>query len=192
MARNLTRFVIATVLMLLIASCSQFTSNIVPTTGDTANDATAAGNFVRDIPGYISTPASSITSAISTVTGGASLATGNLLVAGAIAQIDGMISCYSAVGAVAAKVYVQQDIAAVLEGQIPSVGAMAVVNATRAINNFLPCALGSGPQGLSAQQAGIEPCGTAGQFEVNGETLLYMYAATNPALCTQFQAMIPA
>jgi hypothetical protein len=192
MARTLTRLLMTAVLALLVAACSQFQTNIVPTTGNSANDPTAAGNFVRDIPGYISTPASSIASAISTVTGGASLATGNLLVAGAIAQIDGMISCYSAVGAVAAKVYVQSDIATVLEGQIPSVGAMAVVNATRAINNFLPCALGSGPQGLSAQQAGIEPCGSAGQFIVNGETLLYVYAATNPALCTQFQAMIPA
>lgn len=191
MSRHLLRVIAALLAVVVISACSQIPAGVVPTTGDTASDPSAAQNFVRDIPGYIATEANSIVDAITTVTGGASLVTGNVLVAGAIAQIDGMIDCYAAVGAVSAKVYVQADIAGVLEGQVPRIGAMAVVNASRAINNFLPCALGSGPQGLSAQQAGVQPCGSAGQFTVNGETLLYVFAATDPSLCGTFQSFIP-
>lgn len=180
--------------MLAVASCSVVGgTNIVPTTGDTANDISAAQRYVPDLPGYISTNASNITDAISAVTGGASLISGNLLGTALVAQIDSMIQCYQDVGAAAAKVYVQVDIASIAQGQVPSAGALAVLNQDRIINNFLPCALGSNnARGLSAQAENPQPCAGSGSFTVNNETLYYMYAATEQNLCNQFQSLFPS
>lgn len=180
--------------MLAVASCSVVGgTNIVPTTGDTANDISAAQRYVPDLPGYISTNASNITDAISAVTGGASLISGNLLGTALVAQIDSMIQCYQDVGAAAAKVYVQVDIASIAQGQVPSAGALAVLNQDRIINNFLPCALGSNnARGLSAQSENPQPCAGSGSFTVNNETLYYMYAATEQNLCNQFQSLFPS
>jgi hypothetical protein len=180
--------------VILFAACSRFGvpgGAIVPTTGNTSNDAAAAQQYVPDLPGYISTNASSIASAVSTISGGASILSGNLIGAAMVAQIDGMISCYQQVGAVAAKVYAQVDIASVASGQIPSVGALAVVNQDRIAGNFLPCALGSG-KGFSAQSAAPEPCANSGTFSANGNTYLYLYAASNQDLCTLIASRMPS
>ncbi len=181
------------VAVLMVAACSRLGvpgGAIVPTTGNTASDISAAQQFVPDLPGYISTNASSISTAISTVGGGASILTGNPVGAALIAQIDGMISCYQQVGAVAAKVYAQADIASLVQGQIPMVGALAVVNQDRLVNNFLPCALGSGNNSFSAQAA-QQPCSSSGSFVVNNETLWYLYAATSQELCTVIAQHLP-
>jgi hypothetical protein len=180
--------------VILIAACSRFGvpgGAVVPTTGNTSNDAAAAQQYVPDLPGYISTNASSIASAVSTISGGASILSGNLIGAAMVAQIDGMISCYQQVGAVAAKVYAQVDIASVASGQIPSVGALAVVNQDRIAGNFLPCALGSG-KGFSAQSAAPEPCANSGTFSANGNNYLYIYAASNQDLCTLIASRMPS
>lgn len=162
---------------------------VVPTTGNTSSDPSAAQQFVPELPGYLSTNASNISTAISTITGGASALSGNLVGTALIAQIDGMIACYQNVGAVAAKVYAQADIATIAQGQVPTVGALAVVNQDRLVNNFLPCALGSGPNTLGAQAA--QPCSGSGSFVVNNETLWYLYAATDQALCTAIVQHLP-
>ena len=181
------------VAVLLIAACSRLGipgGAAVPTTGDTANDAASAQQFVPDLPGYLSTNATTISSAISTITGGASILSGNPLGAAMIAQIDGMIACYQNVGAVAAKVYAQPDIATLAQGQIPTVGALAVINQDRLVNNFLPCALGAN-RGMSAQAQTPQPCASSGSFQVNGETLWYVYAATNQDLCSAIAQHLP-
>ncbi len=186
-----TLFILA---VLLIAACSRIGvpgGAVVPTTGNTSSDAAAAQQYVPDIPGYTSTNAASIASAVSTISGGTSLLTGNPMGAALIAQIDGMISCYEQVGAVAAKVYAQVDIASLADGQIPSVGALAVANQDRVVNNFLPCALGSG-KGFSAQSAAPEPCASSGTFSANGNTYLYIYAATNQDLCSLIAQRMPS
>jgi hypothetical protein len=163
----------------------------VATTGNTASDPSSAAQFVPDLPGYLSTNASNISSAISTITGGASALSGNLVGTALIAQIDGMIACYQNVGAVAAKVYAQADIATIAQGQVPTVGALAVVNQDRLVNNFLPCALGSGGANTLGAQA-AQPCSGSGSFVVNNETLWYLYAATNQDLCTAIVQHLPA
>ena len=181
--------------VITVAACSQIGipgGAAVPTTGNTSSDAAAAQQYVTDIPGYISTNATSITSAISTFSGGASLITGNPITAALIAQIDGMITCYQNVGAVAAKIYAQADIAALTQGQVPAVGALAVVNQDRLISNFLPCALGSG-RGLSAQaQPADQPCANSGSFTANGNTFLYVYAASKQELCAAIAQHLPS
>jgi hypothetical protein len=180
------------VAVLAVAACSVVGgANLVPTTGDTANDLSAAQRYVPDLPGYISTNASNIVDAVTAVGGGASLLTGNPVGTALIAQIDGMIQCYQNVGAVAAKVYVQANVGSLIQGQLPSAGALAVINQDRIINNFLPCALGSA-QGLSAQAEQPQPCAGSGSFVVNNETLYYLYAATEPNLCATFQSLFPA
>ena len=180
--------------VILIAACSQIGvpgGAVVPTTGNSSSDTAAAQQYVPDLPGYLSSDATSLTSALSTISGGASLLSGNPITAAMIAQIDGMITCYENVGAVAAKIYTQVDIASVAQGQIPSVGALAVINQDRLVNNFLPCALGSG-RGFSAQAAAQnQPCAGSGSFTANSNTYWYLYAATRQDLCTTIAQHLP-
>lgn len=103
--------------------------------------------------------------------------------AGAIAKLDGMISCYRSVGAVAARIYTEQNIATT--SGIPKLGVLAVINTTRIQRNLLQCVLNTGP---SAQADEIQPCGGSGSTVVNNETLEYVFAATTPELCQVFQA----
>lgn len=193
MTKRLVTLVALALMTLAVASCSVLGGTNVPSTGDTTTDASAAQQFVpASLPGYIVTDAQSLTTALSSITGGAALLTGNPLVTGLMAQIDGMMACYGATGTVSARVYVQANVSSLLSGDIPSAGVLAVINQDRVINNFLSCALGSGPQALSAQAGSLQPCGNSGSFVVNGETLLYMYAATDPQLCSTFQSRIPS
>ena len=174
-------FLVAAALVLLVGC------QVVPGTGDKNTDAAAAQSFVPpSIPGYDATDAASITDALTKVGAAGSLLTGNIVSAGAIAKLDNMIACYQSVGAVAARVYVDKNIA--LNPNAPKVGVLAVINTTRIQRNFLNCVLNTG--GASAQAAAneLQPCGGSGEKVVNGETLNYVYAATTPELCATFQA----
>jgi hypothetical protein len=158
--------------------------------GDTANDPAAAQSFLPTIPGYTMTEADSITDALAAAGVGGSLLSGNAALAAAVSRLDSMMQCYQNVGAIAARVYTQVDIASVVQGQIPKIGALAVINEDRIERNFLGCALGTG--GASAQGAGgIEPCGGSGTITVNNERIHYVFGATTPELCTIFQQQFP-
>ncbi len=171
------------VLLMVAAGCK-----LVPTTGDSASDAAAAQNFVpANIPGYTSTTASSVTDALAKLGVSGSVVTGNLPLAGAIAKLNDLISCYQGVGAVEARVYTEQNLPTV---GIPKIGVLAVINTTRLQRDFLQCAANIG--GASAQAADqIQPCGSSGSFQVNNENLEYLFAATSPELCTIFQSYFP-
>lgn len=173
-----------------LAGCSQIggAGDLVPTTGDTAGDSTAVQRFIPNLSnaGYTSVEAATIQTALSSVSGGASLITGNPAAAALVAQIDGMITCYRNVGALDARVYYQANISNVLQGTVPSVGALAVINQDRVINNFLSCSVGSA-RGLDAQNSGVQICSSSGSFLVEGQTIAYLYAATNQELCNLMQ-----
>jgi hypothetical protein len=189
----MVRKLLLLIAVLLVAACSKIGvpgGAVVPTTGDTASDAAAAQQFIPNLSGYANVDGGTISSALSTISGGASVLSGNPVAAAVIQQIDGMITCYQSVGAVATRVYVEANVANVVQGQVPAVGALAVVNQNRVINNFLPCALGSG-RGFSAQDAQPQPCSGSGSFVVNNETLLYLYAASQQNLCTLMIQKIP-
>ena len=175
------RIVVMAILLAAVAGCQ-----VVGTTGDTANDPEAAQRFVpTNIAGYNSADATSVTDALTKAGAAGSLLSGNLPMAGAIAKLDTMIACYRNVGAVAARVYTDVNIAS--NPTAPKVGVLAVVNTTRLQNNLMACVLNTNP--FSAQTAGaIEPCGGSGDKVVNGETLNYVYAATTPELCATFQS----
>ena len=178
----------------LLAACNLGdVAGVVPTTGNTASDVTAAQQFLpANVPGYNVTEANSITSALSSVGGSASILTGNPVVAAAIGAVDGMIQCYNGVGAAAARIYIAADApTVVLNGGSPNFGAMAVINGDRIVDNFLPCPVGQA-QGLTCQSVAPTICSNNGSFVVNNETLYYLYAATTPDLCNAFQAAIPA
>lgn len=171
----------AGLVIMLVVGCQ-----LVPGTGDKSSDAAAAQSFVPpEIPGYTSTDATSVTDALTKAGASVSLISGNAALAGVIAKLDTMITCYKSVGAIAARVYTEQNIST---SSIPKIGALAVVNTTRIQKNFVQCALNI-VNGPSAQAVGeIQPCGSAGEKVVNGETLSYVYAATTPELCAVFQA----
>jgi len=185
------RALLSILLGLLLAACGQLQVNIVPTTGDTALDAAAAQSQLPNLSnyGYTSIDASSITEALTAIGGGSLLVSGNPAGAAAIAKLDDMMRCYQSVGAVAAQVYAQADLNQLLQGEIPKVGALGIINRDRLGRNLLPCALNTG-QGFSAQAAQLEPCGGAGSFIRHGETFDYVYAATDPQLCTLFAAAL--
>ncbi|NDJ63214.1 MAG: hypothetical protein GYB67_18990 [Chloroflexi bacterium] len=167
---------------LLIGACSVVGgpgADLVPTTGDTAADASAAQQYLPNLAGYTASSVSSVGDAIAAAGGAAALVTGNVALTAMIAQIDGMIDCYGDVGAVAARVYTQVNIGQLLQGQIPSVGAVAVLNQDRLVNNFFACAVGS-----NARASGVEPCAGNGTLTApNGETIYYLYAGSDAQFC---------
>jgi hypothetical protein len=173
------RILVLSILLLIVAGC-----RLVPGTGDSSTDAASASNFVpASIPGYNATDASNIADALTKAGVPVSVVTGNLPLAGAIAKLDGMIQCYQSVGAVAAKVFTDQNIT---NSPIPKIGVVAVVNTTRLGRNFLQCAINIGDASVQSANE-IQPCGSSGSFVVNNENLEYVFAATTPELCTVFQ-----
>ncbi|MDZ4766766.1 MAG: hypothetical protein SGI73_19685 [Chloroflexota bacterium] len=184
---------IALILTILLASSACSLGGSSSPTGDSASDPASAERFLPTLVGYTSHNVDSITSAITAAGGTAALFTGNVLVAGAITQIDSMISCYRSVGAVAARVYTENNIAQLLGGQVPKVGALAIINQDRLANNFLSCATGGGAGGETrSQDASVQPCAGSGTFTSGGETLHYLYAASNPELCSAFVRGLPS
>ena len=170
---------------LVLALAALVGCQVIPTTGDKNTDAAAAQSFVPpNIAGYNSTDATSVTDALTKVGAAGSLLSGNIISAGAIAKLNNMIACYQGVGAVAARVYVDQNIAA--NPNAPKVGVLAVINTTRIQRNLFNCVLNTGASAQAANE--IQPCGGSGEKVVNGETLNYVYAATTPELCATFQA----
>jgi hypothetical protein len=170
--------------ILLLAACS------MTATGDRVSDAASAQNFLPNIPGYTMTEATSITDALTAAGVGGSLLTGNLPLAALVSRLDAMMECYNGVGAVAARVYTEVNIGNLIQGQIPKIGALAVINEDRLERNFLSCALGSSSS-ISAQADQVQPCGGSGTFTVNNERLHYLFGATAPELCNIFQQAMP-
>ncbi len=175
-------FILLSVLILLTA-CDTISS-----TGDSAADPEAAGNYLPNIATYSATNADSMVDALTAAAGGASLASGNPALAALVAKIDDMIQCYQDVGAVAANIYTPSSVD-ILGGRIPSAGAVAVINQDRLADNFLACALGQRgmTESVSAQSAELEPCAGSGEFTINDDTFSYIYAATDTPLCATFE-----
>ncbi|MDX2161741.1 MAG: hypothetical protein SF162_10480 [bacterium] len=177
--------------IVLAGACSQLGTGLGGSTSGSINDPASAARYLPNLPGYITTDAGNISSALTAVGAPANLLSGNAAAAALIAQIDGLVGCYQGVGALAAKVYVQADVGQIAQGNIPRAGAMAVINQDRIVNNFVPCALGGGGAEMRSFAEQVQPCSSSGSFAVNNETLYYVYAATNPDLCALFQAAIP-
>jgi hypothetical protein len=167
--------------VIVIAGCS-----LVAPTGDSKDDSQAAQNFIPEIAGYNKSDANNIVDAISSLSGGASLLSGNALLAGAVAKIDDMINCYQEVGAVTAQIYTQKTFD-ITNLDVPAAGVLAIINQDRLKDNFLSCALSTTAEGFSAQGVTLEPCVGSGEFKAGDETISYLYAATAPVLCDLYE-----
>lgn len=169
--------------LLMIVALMALTAcdSIGQTSGQSSSDAQAVQQFFPTVSGYSSVSSQSITNAFSMVTGGASLATGNILGSVAINRINSMIDCYRDVGAAEAKVYTQ------LNFQQPVIGALAIVNQNRVASNFVSCAT-DGAIGGRSQSAQPQPCTGGGSFSKDNNQYLYIFVASDQALCTEFNA----
>jgi hypothetical protein len=178
------RFTMRQIVLILLALIGAAGCQVIPGTGNSSTDAAAAQNFVpASIPGYNASDATDVADALSKAGVSVGLLSGNIAAAGLVGKLNDMIACYKSVGAVAARVYTEQNFPA---AGIPKIGFVAVVNTTRIQSNFLQCAINIGQN--SAQAVGEpQPCASSGEFHVNNETLDYLFAATSPELCTIFQ-----
>jgi hypothetical protein len=161
--------------MIIVSGCSLEGAG---PTGQTSNDPAAVQQYFPTIPGYSASQVNDIVEAITLVTGGASLATGNLLGSFAISRLQTMAECYQGVGAMDARVYTQLNI------QQPVIGALAIVNQDRITENFLNCAIGG--TGQTPRLTEPQPCIGSGTFTQNNDTYHYIYAASDQALCAEF------
>lgn len=178
MFKRMTWVLVVLSLLLLTTACGALGGS---STGDSSNDAEAAQSFMPEITGYTSVKAADIKTAISTISQGGAAATGNLPAVFMINRLDAFISCYNAVGAVDARVYASLSVP-------PTVGALAVINQTRAAENLLPCITGGGDgDAVGAQSAMPEPCFGSGSFVFNGDTISYIYGASDLPLCIAFE-----
>ncbi len=168
--------VFSVVLMLVITGCS-LDGVGGGGTGQTSNDPAAVQQYFPTITGYSASPVSDIVAAITSVTGGVSLATGNLLGTVAMNRLQSMADCYREVGAVDARIYTQLNISQ------PVIGALAIVNQDRMTENLLNCAIGGSAQTRTTEP---QPCVGSGTFTANNDTYHYIYAASDQVLCTSF------
>jgi hypothetical protein len=163
-----------------LAACS------FETKGD-KTDPEAAQSFIPTLPGYNIQETDHLQDAIASAAGGASLLTGNIVQAALVQRIDALIDCYRNTGAVDARIYVER-LDTLNEVRVPIGGALAVINQDRVRDNFLGCVT-QGPAGLfGAQSAQAEPCYGSGTFQFNGDTISYIYGATDRPLCDLFDA----
>ncbi len=171
--------------------------NVVNTSGD-------AAAFLPSLSGYTRADASSITGALDLVIGAdfsAQAAEGDSFSAQSlsgiatsilVSRLDEFIQCYQRSGAVDGRVYIKADVAAVLSGAIPPMGAVVVANQNRLRDSLVGCAVTpNDPNSFSAQSAN-QPCGNIGNFEANGETLTYLYAGSATDFCTAVEAHFSA
>jgi hypothetical protein len=160
-------------------------------TGDTANDAGAAQRYLPTVAGFNAAEATSITAAFEAVPGGSDLLNSNRLISAAVGRIDSLMSCYRNVGAVSARVYTPSDMAGVvLRGEVPAVGVVAVINQDRLRENLAQC-VAQGEDGRMSAQGADSVCIGGNTVEANGETITYIFAATNQTLCDSFNAQLP-
>jgi hypothetical protein len=174
-------FIIIMISLLGLVGCDTFD------TDDSKDDAAAAQSFFPTFQGYAAKGTGDIQASIAASLGGVSLLTGNPIQAALVERVDTLLTCYRERGAADAQIYTQ-DISAVLEGSIPIAGALAVINQDRAVDNFLGCILDA-PRAFDATP---EPCMGSGSFEFEGETILYVYAATDMPLCDLFDGHFSA
>lgn len=153
-------------------------------TGDTNTDAAAAQRFFPSLTNYTVHETESIQQAIAAALGAGALAS-NPPLAALVERTDTLLSCYRDVGAVDARIYVENVSAAnISQARLPLVGALVIINQDRVVNNFTACVTSNPLESVFAQT--VEPCTGSGTFEFEGDTITYAYAASDGPLCDLF------
>ncbi len=170
----LSRSLFLIVILSLIAACA-------PNTSQTANDPVAAQQLMPNIVGYAANDVTDVVAALSTAASAASLAGGNLPVAGALNRADALLRCLQERGAVSGRSYLQQNITNI----VPEAGVVVIINNDRVAENFLAC-LASGASPMRAQTVTIEPCAEAGNFTFQNNSYSFVYVGVGNELCGYF------
>ena len=172
-----TRFtIVMLILILALTACS-----LSGETGDDDRDDEAAQSFVPNLTGYDLHETDNLQDTMAAAAGGASVLTGNVVVGLLIQRVDSLIDCYREVGAVEAVLYTERiDVS---NPRVPIGGALAVINQDRVRDNFLACVTDIGMGVFGAQAAEPEPCYGYGTFDFSGDTISFIYAATDQPLC---------
>ena len=150
-------------------------------TGHTSEDAAAAQSFFPNLARYSTQETGNVQDAIVTALGGSALLTGNIIQAALVQRVDALLDCYRDRGAIDAKIYTE-NVDQLQEARVPIAGVLAVINQDRVFDNFAGCLLSP-----HAQSAEPEPCSDHGSFTFEGDTILYIYAATDTPLCSLFE-----
>lgn len=168
-----------------------------PVTGSTS-----ASTYLPRLSGYQTAEASSIQGAIDLIriSGGFGAQSADsddttfqaqsveaVLTSVIVSRVDEFVSCYQRSGAVDARIYVSSNLATLLEGGVPPLGAVAVINQNRLRESLLECTVeAGGGLGFGAQSAN-QPCGDVGTFSSGGNQFTYLYAGTSTDFCTRVE-----
>jgi len=152
-----------------------------------SEDQDAAQQFFPRLPGYNVQQTDDLQNAIAAAMGGAAALGPGLPVTILIERVDSLIDCYREVGALDARVYIEQI---TLENiDVPTAGALAIINQDRLRENFFACVASTPLDGLFAQSAQPEPCYGYGSFtSAGGDNISFVFAGTDTPLCNSFAA----
>jgi hypothetical protein len=165
---------------MILAACSP--------TGDTQDDPEAVQNFFPTFENYQIEESTDFQNTVTGALTAAGIASGNVFASGMILKVDDFIDCYRDVGAFDARIFIENPSSELIQDGIraPMAGVLAIINQDRALENLGPCLTRSPLGGAEAQSNTPEPCIGSGEFEFSGDTISYIYAATDRGLCGMF------
>lgn len=154
-------------------------------TGDADTDPQAAQSFFPSFSNYAVEGLQGVQDAVLGGLTAAGIGTGNLPFSAVMYKLDDFVDCYRETGTFDARLYIER-ISTVDELRLPIAGVLVVLNQNRAVENFLPC-ITRPPSDISRVMT-AEPCTGNGSFQSGGDTISYLYAATDEPLCALWQA----
>jgi len=154
-------------------------------TDDTKEDTQAAQSFFPSFDNYAVEGLESVQDAVLGGLTAAGIGTGNLPFSAVMYKLDDFVDCYRETGTFDARLYIER-ISTVDELRLPIAGVLVVLNQNRAVDNFLSCVTRP-PSNLSRVMT-AEPCTGSGSFQFGGDTISYLYAATDEPLCVLWQS----
>jgi hypothetical protein len=170
------KFLLMLIVILPLVACQP--------TGDSSQDQQAAQSFFPAFDNYAVEGLQSVQDAVLGGLTAAGIGTGNLPFSAVMYKLDDFVDCYRNTGTFDARLYIER-ISTVDELRLPIAGVLVVLNQNRAVENFLPCI--TQPPSDIARIMTAEPCTGSGSFQSGGDTISYLYAATDEPLCVLWQ-----
>ena len=154
------------------------TTTILSACGQPTKEPSAAA-LMPNLPDYSIADTVDIQSAIGKVASVTSLAAAHPELAGLIAGINNLLTCYQNAGAIQGRAYVNKADAL-------KAGIVVIINrnAVSDPNTFLNCVAPGGARALRAAQ--IQPCAKAYTLDTAGNQYYIGYAATDAEVCQAF------
>ncbi len=163
MHKTLTILAIA---MLLLSSCSLLAPDKTP----------PAVAMMPDLPGYQTVEGETLTGYISNLAEGASMLAAQPEMAGAVLAVDHIVGCYQDLGAIQARLYINQN-------EPLEAGTVAIADRNELLNpvNLYKCVQ---PQIGNAVE--FQPCTGHYTLKKDGNEFYIIYAGTTANLCRTF------